>query len=360
LKTIDLFDIGATSAILEEARESGCLPARVSAQHRGQYAVWCDVGELPARISGKLRFEAAGTAAFPAVGDWVLISPPEGAGAEAVIQAILPRTSCMVRKAAGTAEELQVIASNIDTVFICMSLNRDYNLRRLERYLAVVWESRAMPVVVLTKSDLEDDQEGKLYEIQAAAPGVDIAFTSALEDGGIEEIRRYISSGKTVAFIGSSGVGKSTLINALLGRGEIRTREIRGDDDRGRHTTTHRQMYLVPGGGIVIDTPGMRELQISSADLDRTFADIEEFAKRCRFSDCTHENEPGCAVKEAIAEGRLEIKRLENYKKLLRESAYEERKALLNAAQAEKQKTIQMMGSLKAQKQILKGKYAGR
>ncbi len=244
-----------------------------------------------------------------------------------------------------------MVAANIDTVFICMSLNNDYNLRRLERYLSIAWESRATPVIVLTKSDLCSDLDQKLPEIETVALGVDVLVTSSMSKDGYDNIRQYLQPGKTVAFIGSSGVGKSTLINKLLGNEVLATQEIKADD-KGRHTTTHRQLLVLPGGGVVIDTPGMRELQIAGADLSSSFADIEELAAHCRFNDCRHESEPQCAVRKAIAEGTLSSQRLESYKKLQKELTFAERKSTMSLQQAQKQKIIDMMGSLKTCRQM--------
>ena len=244
-------------------------------------------------------------------------------GDNAVIRHVLPRKSCFIRKAAGEKNEEQVVAANIDTVFLCMSLNNDFNLRRLERYVAIAWNSGAVPVVVLTKGDLCEDPDSKLVEVSSVA-GVDVIVTNTINQNGYQQIYPYLTEGKTIAFIGSSGVGKSTLINCLLGERHLETNGLR-KDDKGRHTTTHRELILLPSGGMVIDTPGMRELGmwVAGDGIDQTFSDIEKLAQKCRFRDCTHSgSEPGCAVQEAVGRGELPIDRLRSYQKLMNENRY--------------------------------------
>jgi ribosome biogenesis GTPase len=311
------------------------------------YKVIGEQGELNASVSGKLAWHAEGHIGFPAVGDWVMIDRNDGNTGNAVIHHILTRKSVFTRKAVGLANEEQVIAANIDIVFICMSLNADFNLRRIERYLTIAWGSRATPVIVLTKSDLCDDLKSKLEEIASVAAGVNVVVCSSENADGLETVRAYTLPGGTIAFIGSSGVGKSTLINRLMGQDILAAREVREGDDRGRHTTTHRQLLLLPGGGIVIDTPGMRELQIYTGDLSRTFEDVEELALHCRYKDCSHSTEPGCAIKQAIENGMLSKKRFESYRKLQREMAYDG----LNSRQLENEKINRMFGSRAEMKQ---------
>ncbi|MCR4656819.1 MAG: ribosome small subunit-dependent GTPase A [Lachnospiraceae bacterium] len=295
--------------------------ARIIAQDRDQYKVKTDNEELRAEVSGKYRYEAVTVSDFPAVGDYVLVESGQDKDF-CIITALYPRKSCFIRKAAGREKKEQVVAANIDYCFICMSLNNDYNLRRLERYLSVAWNSGATPVVVLTKADLCNNMETKLTEVCQVASGVDVITVSAyLED--FDAVYDYLLPGKTVAFLGSSGVGKSTLINRLLGDNRIKTQDLR-NDDKGRHTTTGRELIELPSKAFVIDTPGMRELGMwdNEDGIDTAFPEIEELKGRCRFSDCTHTNEPGCAIRKAIRNGELSEDRLASYLKLKRENEY--------------------------------------
>lgn len=322
----------------------GHVPARVAAQHRGAYVLFSELGELRADLAGRLSHHAAGAGDLPAVGDWVAAAPRPDEGA-ATIQAVVARRTKFSRKVALEAAEEQVLAANVDTVFLLMSLNEDFNLRRLERYLATAWESGATPVVVLTKTDLCADVEQRVLEVEAIAFGVPVHAISNLTGEGIELVRSHLAPGRTVALLGSSGVGKSTLVNTLAGQELLATQPIREDDGEGRHTTTHRQLVLLPGGGLVLDTPGMRELQLweSPDGLAETFADVEELAARCRFSDCAHRTEPGCAVQAAIEDGTLPFARWANYKKLQRELAHLERR-LDKRLQADERKRWAKLG----------------
>ena len=314
--------------------------ARVIVQEKGLYTISYDGKQNIAEVSGKFRYDAKELSNFPTVGDYVVASWPED-GSHSIISEVFPRRSAFVRKVAGMTHEEQVVAANIDTVFICMSLNQDFNLRRLERYIAVAWDSGATPAIVLTKADLCQDVSEKVAEAESVSMGVDIIVTSS-KKADIDSISQYIVSGKTYAFIGSSGVGKSTLINTLIGDSVIRTSEIREDDDKGRHTTTHRELISLKNGAFVIDTPGMREIGIMNSEegIEAAFSDIEELISLCRFSNCTHTNEPGCEVLKAIEDGRLGADRWNSYRKLATENLYNTNEAEYIKAKKEKFKEI--------------------
>lgn len=295
--------------------------ARVISQEKGIYRIQSGTDVKSASVSGKYRYEAVMVSDYPAVGDYVIAEWQEGDG-NAIITRLVPRKSCFIRKAAGKGSREQVVAANIDTVLICMSLNQNFNIRRLERYLSVTYDSGAAPVVVLTKADLCPDTESKIAEVQNAAIGVDVIAVSSLEDD-FQAVMPYILPGRTIAFLGSSGVGKSTLINRLTGKDDIATGET-GDNDKGRHTTTHRELITLQNGAFVIDTPGMRELGMwdSGDGINTAFADIEELSRACKYADCTHTAEPGCAVLKALADGTLDADRLASYRKLKTENNY--------------------------------------
>lgn len=321
------------------AEYPGLALCRVSLQEKGLYHILSAEGEQPATVSGRFQYVAATVSDYPAVGDYVMADL--NGGDTAVIHHVLPRKSVFLRRAAGAAKTEQVVAANVDTAFLCMALNNDFNLRRLERYLTVARESGAAPVVLLTKSDLCGDLPEKLAQAESVAAGADIVTVSAMEDEGYNRLADYLVKGETLAFVGSSGVGKSTLINRLLGEDRLRTNGLR-NDDKGRHTTTHRELLILPCGAAVIDTPGMRELGIWNAGegITATFADIEALAEKCRFKNCTHSTEPGCAVRAAIERGELSGERLSSYEKLRKENAYSEDAAGYLAAKEEKFRKI--------------------
>jgi ribosome biogenesis GTPase len=296
----------------------GLAPGRVVAGHTRYLRVATAEGETLAELAGSLRHQAESALELPAVGDWVALRPASEAGT-GVIQAVLPRRSAFVRRAAGARTTAQVLAANVDTVFLVMGLDGDFNLRRVERALVLAWDSGASPVVLLNKADLCPDAEQKRLDVERVAPGVPVCVLAAKPGEGLEALEPWLLPGRTVVLLGSSGVGKSTLVNRLLGREKQKTREvIESADQRGRHTTTHRELIALPGGALLIDTPGLRELQLWSdgAGLAVAFEDVSTIAAGCRFTDCSHGSEPGCAVRAAVALGSLDPARLDSYLKL--------------------------------------------
>ncbi len=308
-----------TESLFLPHREAGLVPARVSREDRDRYEVLDGSGARSAGLAGRLRHEARTRAELPAVGDWVALRP--GAASSAVIEAVLPRTGAFTRKVAGDRAEEQVVAANVDTLFLVAGLDHDFNPRRLERYLAAAWECGAEPVVVLNKADLAADPAARVAETGAVAPGAAVVALSALAREGLDGLARWLVPGRTVALLGSSGAGKSTLVNALLGEERLATGAVRADDSRGRHTTTHRQLVPLPSGALLLDTPGMRELQLwaGGESLDGAFPEIAALAEGCRFRDCRHEREPGCAVLAAAESGALDADRLASWRKLQKE-----------------------------------------
>ncbi|HHP7243633.1 MAG TPA: ribosome small subunit-dependent GTPase A [Elainellaceae cyanobacterium] len=314
------------SSYFRAFEQSGFIPGRVTVQQRAFYQVYTEQGEILADISGAFRHQSQYLSDFPAVGDWVALQPHDDSNA--IIHAVLPRTSQFSRKVAGNTTDEHVLAANVDTAFLVSGLDHDFNLRRIERFLVMAWESGAKPVVILNKADLCHDIDLRVAEVEAIAPGMPVVSLSALHQSGIAPIMPYLRTGETIVLLGSSGVGKSTLTNQLLGISKQAVESVRPDDSRGRHTTTHRELMLTPSGALLIDTPGLREIQLWSGRnaIDEVFTDIEELAERCRFRDCHHRQEPGCAVQEAIADGRLDSARLASYQKLNKELDYVTRK----------------------------------
>jgi len=320
-----------------EAR--GLRPARVAVGYGATFRVYLEDDEALAEVSGRLRHAARTRRDLPAVGDWVAIrwTSPD---ARARIHAVLPRRSVFSRKAAGEETVEQILAANVDTAFLVSGLDRDYSLRRLERYLAMSRESGAAPVIVLNKSDVAEDLPLRLREVEAIAGGVPIHAISSKLSHGLEALAPYLQPGQTIALLGSSGVGKSTLINRLLGAERQLTGALRESDQRGRHTTSYRELVPLPGGALLVDTPGMRELQLwdASEGIQGTFDDIARLAVDCHYGDCGHESEPRCAVKQAVADGRLAPERLASYHKLQAELSALTRRQDALARQAEKKK----------------------
>jgi ribosome biogenesis GTPase len=309
----------------EDASLPGCFPARVIRDHRGYFRVITAKGELIATTAGRLKHTAQRASELPAVGDFVALKEVREAGHEhgrGVIQRVLPRVTAFKRKAAGHLTEEQIVASNIDTVFIVCGLDSDYSPRRVERYLILARESGARAVVLLNKADKSTDPKVPMAEVEALAGEVPVHLIAAKPRIGLEVLPQHLGAGMTIAFLGSSGAGKSTLINALLGEERQATRAVREADSKGRHTTTERQMFRLAGGALAIDTPGMRELQLwsSASEITGAFADIEELASNCRFRDCTHQTEPHCAVRAAATSGALNAERYAHFSKLRSEA----------------------------------------
>jgi len=299
----------------EQLQEDNSTAGRVAAQHRGAYVVWAADAELRARAAGRLFYAHEVGAPIPAVGDWVGV---QRNGDAATITSILPRRSAFLRKRAGFGSEEQVLAANVDTAFLLAGLDDDFSLRRLERYITTAWDSGAAPVVVLTKADLCADVGDAVLSVETVAIGVPVVPLSNVTGEGLDGLVPHLAPGRTVVLLGSSGVGKSTLLNRLVGTELMRTAEIAADGT-GRHTTTHRELVRLPDGALVIDTPGLRELQFWEGDVSAAFEDIEALAAECRFRDCAHAREPGCAVLAAVDNGRLELGRLRSWRKFQRE-----------------------------------------
>ncbi|ERJ11692.1 ribosome small subunit-dependent GTPase A [Haloplasma contractile] len=324
-----LNNLGLNKDVLEqyESEFKEYVLGRIADQNKGLYHVWTENNAVLSEPKGSLTYHATSGVDLPTIGDWVIIDRDSNETGNAIIHSVLPRHSLIKRKVAGFESNEQLIASNVDVVFICMALNNDFNLRRLERYIVVAYDSGARPVILLTKNDLCDDLDAKLADIETIAYGIDILVTSGLENAGVDEITNYLKPNKTGVFIGSSGVGKSTLINRLLGE-TVQVTKVLRNDDKGKHTTTNKTLFELPDGGLIMDTPGMRELGLLdvSESVSQSFSDIEALALRCKFSDCNHNTEPGCMIKKAIEDGDLSEERYNNYLKLQKEAEYMESK----------------------------------
>jgi len=313
----------------------GCMPGRVTLELKGYYEVTGGFGAKLGRCTGRFINTAASQSDFPAIGDWVAVTPQTGEEARVHIHAVLPRRTKFSRKAAGELSVEQVVAANVDTVFLVTALDGNYKLHRTERYLAAAWASGAEPVILLNKADLNDDTAAILAELGAAGRGVPVQVVSARTRRGLKALAPWLQPGRTIALLGSSGVGKSTLINRLVGEHLLDTREVREADHKGRHATTQRELIIAPAGFIVIDTPGMREFQPwdAAAGIDTAFDDVAAVTARCKFSDCTHTAEPGCAVRAALADGSLDPARWEAWQRMQRAAAYEVRRVNPEARQ---------------------------
>lgn len=346
---MDLLRYGLTpevESLFEPHRAAGLVPARVLSEHRDAWGLVTPRGEILGEPMGRLLHAADSREDLPAVGDWVAVREAPGED-RAFVEAILPRRSHLARKEAGRSSAVQLLAANVDTLFVALSLDRDANPRKLERWVAMARAGGVEPVALLTKSDLPNDAAAARRAAERAAPGVPVLFVSAVSGAGVPGLDPWLAAGRTVALGGSSGAGKSTLVNRLLGRPAQATLEVRDHDGRGRHATTARQAFLLPGGALLVDTPGLREIGVvaGAEALDEAFADVAATAARCRFRDCGHDGEPGCAVRDAVEQGDLDPDRLASLGKLRREAAWLEERASQSAGRVERQRFQRMIAA---------------
>jgi ribosome biogenesis GTPase len=347
-QTLKLTEYGATNA---QPVVAGLTLARVIALSHQQYTLVTDAGQYMAQVAGRLANMAMGPEDFPTVGDWVQVRLPDSPQALAIIERLNTRDTVFLRKSAGRGHDAQLVAANVDWLLLCMALDANFNLRRLEQYLAVGAASGAQVAVVLTKADLTQELAAQQVAVQAISGAAPVVVCAANRVDGVAALAAFMQPGLTYAFLGSSGVGKSTLINRLMDAPQLVTQAVRAKDAHGRHTTTARQLMRLENGSLVIDTPGMRELGLVAADVDATFADVLVLASRCRFSDCTHQQEPGCAVQAAITDGQLAPERLASYQQLKQEQG---ENAALRGKARENAKITRMFGSKKQMQAVLK------
>lgn len=316
------------------------VPVRISLQVKGRYLALTDIGEIPAEPTGRLMYDAVSSNDLPVVGDWVVATILDETSPRALIHAVLPRHNLLARKEPGKRAVAQPLAANVDIVLVTVAMDQDFSLNRIERYLALSRECRIAPVVLLTKADASTEPAKRVDDVRTRNPDVPVIAFSSLDGTGMDELAECLKPGVTCAVLGSSGVGKSTLVNRLLGAEVLKTREVRLADNKGRHTTVNRQMFVLPSGALMIDTPGMRELQLWGArdSVNHAFTEIEDLATECRYPDCRHENEPGCAVLEALVEGRIDPARFENFRKLSREMDFLSQRQEEGSARAERAK----------------------
>jgi ribosome biogenesis GTPase len=334
---INLFHWGLNESFIKEYEENyeGCYLGRVVEEQKNLYKIVTEEGKMLGKISGKIYYNASDRVDYPTVGDWVVVDRVNDDNGVAIINGILKRKSKFSRKVAGNRSDEQIGAANIDNLFICMALNNDFNLKRLERYISLAWNSGVTPVILLTKSDLCEDIDEKYSQVDSIAFGINIIVVSSVEMTGIEQVKTYLKEGSTIGFVGSSGVGKSTLVNSVLNKEKQLTKEI-GNGDKGRHATTYRELIPTDLGGVIIDTPGMREVGMlaENESVENSFKDIEEFALMCKFANCSHDRELGCAIKDAIENGEISQQRYDNYLKLKKEAEFMERKTNKNSQRA--------------------------
>ncbi|MHC4991739.1 MAG: ribosome small subunit-dependent GTPase A [Planctomycetota bacterium] len=342
--------------VFEPFRANGLTPARISRRTAAQCTTWGEHGEGEATIAGRLVGTVTSEAMLPTVGDWVAQETLERAHR---IHAVVPRRTCFSRRAAGRAEREQVLAANVDMVFLVTGLDRDFNPRRIERYLMLADDSGARPVIILNKADLCPERDERCREVQSLAGDAPVHVTCGLDRESLAAVAGYLQPGCTIALLGSSGVGKSTIINGLLGTGHQSTGAVRSLDGRGRHTTTARELMMVPGGGLVIDTPGLREVQLwlDASAMPGAFEEIDDLARGCRFRDCRHEGEPGCAVEQALEDGELDEARLESFRKLRREI---DRHASRTTEQGRREARAELRAQGRMYKRVQRGKRRRR